>query len=94
MLCENTILKKETKQKRGNLSYSNQAEAGFHQVRPRTHPGYFPPTTLIMKRMKIMAMNPAAEITAFVSAPDTAAARVRAANDMATMSSTSAASGD
>jgi len=46
-----------------------------------------------MNRMKMIARNPAAETAAFVRAPETAAATVRAANAIAITSSTIAAIG-
>ena len=53
-----------------------------------------PPTILIMKRMKMIARNPAAETAAFVNAPETAAATVRAAKAMAMTRRTIAAIGE
>jgi len=47
-----------------------------------------------MNRMKMMARNPAAETAAFVKAPETAAATVRAAKAMAMTRRTIAAIGD
>lgn len=62
-------------------------------MRQGAHYGYVPPTALIMKRMKMIAMNPAALTAAFVSAPEMDAANVRAANDTARMRRTIAAKG-
>ena len=47
-----------------------------------------------MNRIKIIARNPAADTAAFVKAPETAAATVRAAKAMAITRSTNAAIGD
>lgn len=55
--------------------------------------GYCVPTTLIMKRMNTIAMNPAALTAAFVKAPEMDAANVRAANATAITRRTIAASG-
>lgn len=51
------------------------------------------PTCLIMNRIKMMARKPAAETAAFVKAPETAAATVRAANAIAMTKRTIAAIG-
>ena len=52
------------------------------------------PTRRIMNRIKTMARNPAADTAAFVNAPETAAATVRAAKAMAMTRRTIAAIGD
>ena len=52
------------------------------------------PTTLIMNKINTIAKNPAAETAAFVNAPETAAATVRAAKAIAMTRRTIAAIGD
>jgi len=61
---------------------------------PRGAYGYFPPTIFTMKRIKIIAKNPAAPTAAFVKAPEMDTATVRAANEMPMTRSTRAASGE